>query len=166
VKIGGLLAALLLLTAVAASARAGEAIRPGRWEFTVELHMPGVAPMPPGVRLPPNMQMRSGRDGMTVIDTACVKTGDPSAALRRPPVPPGTDASQCKLDRLDRDGGNISWATTCTTAAATVHSEGTAHYRRDTMEARYTSRTTSAGAPAVEMSQHVTGRYLGPCTAP
>jgi hypothetical protein len=133
------------------------------------MRMPGMPALPPGTPLPPDVRMRPGADGVTVTHTACVATPDPMAALPSAHVPPpgatGANTPQCKLDRLERNGGTISWASTCHMAEATVHSEGTATYQGERMEARYSSRTTRPDAAPIEVSQHVTGRYLGPCTA-
>jgi hypothetical protein len=66
---------------------------------------------------------------------------------------------------MEHTGNTIRWASTCKTPEATVHSEGTATYSGDRMEANFTTKTTRASGPPIEASQHVVGRYLGACDA-
>lgn len=147
------------------AADAQTAIKPGKWEYTVTMQMPNMPQLPPGVQLPPNVQMPQGAGGMTVTHTSCMNSSDPTAELRRPRSPQGSAEGQCKLDRLQQSGGSISWASTCTMPEATVHSEGTAQYKGERMEASFTTRTTHGGGPPIQMSQHVNGRFVGPCDA-
>lgn len=157
----GVLAFFASLTGAALTAvHAQDAIRPGKWEYTVTMQMPNPPQLPPGVQLPPNVQTQSGAGGITV--TSCVNTNDPTAELRRPH---GSSEGQCKVDRLQRSGSTITWASSCTTPEATVHSEGTAHYNGDRMEANFTTRTIHANGAPIQTSQQVAGRYLGPCDA-
>jgi len=64
-------------------------------------------------------------------------------ARRRPdtesnPIPPdakmprgGERNGQCGVEKMERKGGTVSWATECTTPQRTIRSEGTAHYDGD-----------------------------------
>jgi uncharacterized protein DUF3617 len=154
-----LLAILPALTA----AQAAEAVKPGLWQYTVTMQMPQMPQLPPGVKLPPNLQMQTGPGGMTVTNKSCVSAADPTAELSKPHGPPGTQGD-CTVDKTERHGGTISWATTCTMPGGAVRqSAGTAHYQGDQMEADFTSRVTSAGGSPIETKSHVSGRYLGPC---
>ena len=155
--------ALAVMAAHAADAQT--AIKTGKWEYTVTMQMPNMPQLPPGVQLPPNVQMQQGVGGMTVTHTSCMNSSDPTAELRRPRGPQGSAEGQCKLDRLQQTGGSVSWASTCTMPEAAVHSEGTAQYNGDHMEANFTTRTTHAGGPPIQASQHVVGHYVGPCDA-
>lgn len=152
-----------LAVAAASAAHAQEAIKPGKWEYTVTMQMPNMPPLPPGAQLPPNVQMQSGPGGMTATHTSCVNASDPTAELRRPHGPHGSPEGQCKVERMERNGSTINWASTCASPEATVHSEGRAQYSGDRMEANFNTRTTRANSPPLEVSQHVVGRYLGPC---
>jgi hypothetical protein len=159
------LAALLAIVwAGIGAAHAADAVKSGNWEYTTTLQMPHMPQLPPGVQLPPNVHMQGDAGGMTVTSTHCISAGDPIAGLNGPH---GAEAAgmQCKSDRMDRSGSTVSWAGTCTTPdGGRVHSEGTAHYDGDQMEADVKTQTTSpqGGAPR-KTSLHVTGRYLGPC---
>lgn len=157
------LGALLLLAAgVVAPARAADTIRPGRWEFTVTTRMANLPALPKGIKLPRNLQLEIGQGTITVRRTSCVRSSDPTAELAKPHGP-GAKKSRCTVERLQRNGGTITWATTCTAPAGTLHSEGTAHYSGAQMEADFTSRTTRPDGPPIDASSHVVGHYLGPC---
>jgi uncharacterized protein DUF3617 len=160
-----IIAASVLALAAAHPADAQTAIKPGKWEYTVTMQMPNMPQVPPGVQLPPNVQMQQGAGGMSITHTSCMNGSDPTAELRRPGGPRGSAEGQCKVERLQQNGATVSWASTCKTPQATVHSEGTAHYNGDRMEANFTTRTTHASGPPIQVSQHVDGRYLGPCDA-
>jgi Protein of unknown function (DUF3617) len=162
-RTGTVLFSAALAVAAASTAHAQESIKPGKWEYTVTLQMPNMPQLPPGVQLPPNVQMPSGAGGMTATHTSCVNASDPTAELRRPQGPPGSPEAQCKVERMERSGGIIIWASTCTSPEATVHSEGRAKYSDDRMEADFNTRTTHANGPPIQAAQHVVGRYLGAC---
>ncbi len=53
---------------------------------------------------------------------------------------------------------------TCTAPEANTHAEGEGHYRGDTMEASVKTHTDAPNAPATDVAQHITGRYLGACS--
>ena len=162
-RAGTFLFVLPLLVATVLSARAQEPIKTGKWEYTITMQMPNMPQLPPGVQLPPNVQMGSGPGGMSATHTSCVNASDPTEELRRPHGPAGSSQAQCKVERMERNGGSISWASTCVSAEATVHSEGTAQYSGDRMAANLNTRTTHANGPSIQASQHVVGHYLGPC---
>jgi hypothetical protein len=156
------LALLLLLSAggaavsVAAPANAADSVKPGRWEFTSQMQAPAMPQLPPGTQLPPGIQLQPG-GGMKVSHTSCV---DPERAVPTDPRP------ECKIDRMERNGGTVSWATTCNTAQGTVRSEGIAHYAGDNMQATLTTHIPQQGGRSMDTSQRISGRYLGPCAAP
>jgi hypothetical protein len=158
----GVLAFFASLAGAALTAvHAQDAIRPGKWEYTVTMQMPNPPQLPPGVQTPPNAQMSGG--GMTVTHTSCLNGNDPIAELRRPQGAPGSSEEQCKVERMQRSGGTINWASSCTTSEATVRTEGTAHYNGGRMEANFTTRTVRANGAPIQAAQHVVGRYVGPC---
>jgi len=133
---------------------AQDAVKGGRWEFTSQLQTPAMPHLPPGVSLPPAVQTQPG-GGMSATHTSCV---DPERAL------PADPRSGCKVDDMTRNGGTITWSTTCTTQQGTVRSDGVAHYRGDTMEATMTTHVPTGNDRTMDNSQRITGRYLGPCT--
>jgi len=159
-----LVALLAILWAGFGAAHAADMVKPGSWEYTTTMQMPNMPPLPPGVQLPPGVHMQSGPGGMTVTSTHCVTVGDPIAGLNQPHGPAGA-GMQCSNDRMERNGSTVSWTGTCTMPdGGTVHSQGTAHYAGDRMEADVkTSTTPPQGGASTNTSMHVTGRYLGPC---
>jgi len=158
-------ALLLLFSGGVLPALAADMMRPGKWEYTVTTQMPNMPQMPqlpPGVRLPPNVQMHAGGGGMTATHTKCVTSTDPAAELSKPQGP-GAAESRCNVEKMNRSSGTVSWFATCTTPDGTSRSEGTARYSADRMEADTKTRTTHGNGPPMEVTNHVTGRYLGPC---
>jgi len=156
---GSLLAAALAVGAVA-SAHAADAIRPGKWEFAAQVQVPNLPKLPPGVTLPPGINVGPG--GINVTRTACVTQATPVPPDLRPPA---EQHGQCKIDKLERNAGTVRWVTSCATPQGTAHSEGTAHYTGDKMEATLMIRSVDSGGHVQESSQHITGRYLGTCDA-
>ncbi|HEX3537484.1 MAG TPA: DUF3617 family protein [Stellaceae bacterium] len=159
---------LLLGIAVAAFAggaalAADDALKPGRWEFVTEIHGPKAPAIPPGAKLPPGVQMRP--DGsMSVTRTVCVSAQNP-VPVGPPPTPPqGQGQPNCKLDKMERSGGDAHWAMTCNGPQGASHAEGEAHYRGDTMQASTQSHFTAPNQPAADMTERTSGRYLGTCT--
>jgi hypothetical protein len=69
----------------------------------------------------------------------------------------------CKIDKTNVSGPTVSWSWSCTTADATVHSEGVVHYHGHTLDGEITVRTSTPGHPPIERSHPLMGRYLGPC---
>jgi hypothetical protein len=157
-----LLSVFALALVAAGAARADDAIKAGKWEYTAQVQMPNMPNMPklpPGVQLPPNIQ--AGPNGMKVTNSRCI-TPDEAAPDGRPP----SQNSKCTRDKWERDGGTVHWAMTCPSQHGPVHMEGVGHYHGDTMEADITTQTPLAsGAPPQTVTTHVTGHYLGACDA-
>jgi hypothetical protein len=157
-------ALLAAVCAGCAGARADDAIKPGKWQYTTTMQMPNMPQLPPGVKLPPNVQMQNGRGGMTVTTTQCITAADPSSAALKGTHVAERAGANCTTDHMDRSGGTASWAMTCATPeGGTMHIEGTAHYDGDQMEADVHNTMTSAQGQSFETSVHATGQYLGPC---
>jgi hypothetical protein len=68
---------------------------------------------------------------------------------------------QCRLERQDRHGSQIAWSMSC--ANTGVRADGRAQYRGDTMQATVVSHIPAAAGGITDMTQHLTGRLLGPC---
>jgi hypothetical protein len=151
---------LVMLTLTLTTVRADDAIKPGKWQYTMTLQMPDMPQLPPGVKLPNGVRL--GRGGMTVTRTSCVTSADPTEELRKLQTRVASKG-QCNTERLEHAGGTVTWAMTCARPEATVHIEGTAHYSGQQMEADIRSRIAVRGAAAQQTSAHVTGRYRGPC---
>ncbi|HTZ36951.1 MAG TPA: DUF3617 family protein [Stellaceae bacterium] len=140
-------------------AQAADAIRPGKWEFAAQVELPNLPKLPPGITLPPGIKLGAG--GIDVTRTSCISQG---TAIPAEIKPPGEQHGQCKVTTLENNGGTVRWATDCTQPdSQTVHAEGVAHYAGNTMEATLKTRVSGGKAPPSETTQHITGRYLGPC---
>ena len=136
-----------------AQARAlADTVRPGQWEFTSQMQMPGMPQMPPGSSLPPNVQAQAG--GMKSTYRACI---DSEKAV------PSDPRGQCTIENVRRDGATVTWTGACATGQGTVRSEGVARYSGNTMEATLTTHVPGQGGQSMKTTQHITGHYLGPC---
>jgi hypothetical protein len=154
--------AAAVLVAAALPAGAADGIRPGKWEYTVTTQMQNAPKPPPDVQLP-NVPMPAG-GGMTATHTNCVTSNDPAAELSKPRGPAAAQ-SRCTVERIDRTGGTVSWVTTCTNPDGVSRSEGKARYTGERVEADSRTRTTHQNGAPLEVSNHIVGRYLGPCDA-
>lgn len=155
--LGIVVAAIAAGTAVAAE----DSLKPGKWEFVTDMRGPKPPPLPPGQKLPPGVQLRP--DGsMSITHSVCVSAKNPVPV--GPPPQAQADKAGCKLDKMERTGGDVNWAMTCAAPQGTTHAEGEAHYRGDTMEANLKTHTTAANGPAADVTEHVTGRFLGACS--
>ncbi|HEY1433229.1 MAG TPA: DUF3617 family protein [Stellaceae bacterium] len=142
---GALLSALI--AGMMPAARAADEIKGGKWQFTTQMQMPPMAQAPPGAQARP-----VGNPPMT--RTACI---DPAH-----PIPP---EQQCKLDNVQRSGGNVTWSMTCNSPQGQIQSAGSARYAGETMEASLTARIPGPSGQPIDAPGRITGRYLGPCDA-
>jgi len=130
------------------------AVKPGLWEFAAQLQTSAASPRPVGSQLRRKDQIRIGGASKTIY-TGCI------AADKAAPTP---SSSQCMLDGVQRNGPQITWSMTCTNPQNSVRSDGVAQYRGDTMEGTVISHLPAAGGAVSDVTQRITGRYLGPCT--
>jgi hypothetical protein len=144
----------LFQAGAAISASAAETIKPGRWEFTSQMQLPGGAQMPSGTSLPPGVQGRPG-GGMSATHSSCI---NPDQAVPTDPRP------ECRVERMQRNGATITLSASCTTGQGTVRSDGVAHYAGNAMEATLTTHVPGHGGAVMDTKQRITGRYLGACT--
>ena len=133
---------------------AGGAVKPGRWQFTAELQTPS-APKPPDGAQSPRATLPQSGGGINTSYYGCI-TSEKAV--------PAEFGPQCKLDSTERTGPAITWSMTCTNPQGAVRSDGVAQYSGDTMEATMISHLPGADGKATDMTQHITGRYVGPCT--
>jgi hypothetical protein len=131
-----------------------DTVKPGQWEFTSQMQMPGGAQLPPGVQAPSGTSMQPGA-GMRSTYRACI---DSERAV------PSDPRGACKIDNVRRNGATVTWTGTCTTGQGTVRSEGVARYSGDTMQAKLTTQVPGANGQVMNTTQHITGHYLGACT--
>jgi hypothetical protein len=135
-----------------ASRRAAGGIKPGRWEFTARLETPTTRPASMAGSV---SAAQPAGGGMQTTYTTCIQADNAVPADLGP---------QCRLERHDRRGSRISWSMSCSNTG--VRSDGRAQYRGDTMQAAVVSHIPGASGRVTDMTQHLTGRYLGPCLPP
>ncbi|HKS87834.1 MAG TPA: DUF3617 family protein [Stellaceae bacterium] len=140
-KIATIGAAALLVVVSGFAPAEGAAIKTGRWQFTTRLQS-GSA------------QAGGATGGVGATYTSCVKSDNAVPAELGP---------QCKLDHKEHRGERFTWSMTCSNPQSKVRSDGVAQYHGDTMEATMVSRLPGAGGKETHMTQHITGRYVGPC---
>lgn len=134
-----------LLTGWVGSAHSADEIKSGKWQFTTQMQMPAMAASPPSGQAGPG-----GAPDM--VRTACIDAGNPIPA-----------EAQCKLDKVQRNGGVVTWAMTCNSPRGPIQSAGSARYAGDTMEATLTARIPGPNGQPVDTPGRITGRYIGPC---
>ena len=140
--LGGNLLALSLAAALPVAAQAADEVKPGKWEFTTQMQLPGA------VRSVPAGPAAGGNAPMT--RTACVDAANPIPA-----------EAQCKVDQVDRRGSIVTWAMTCTSPRGEIHSAGSARYTGNTMEGTVTAaRVPEPNGQPVDTPGHIAGRYL------
>jgi hypothetical protein len=110
-------------------------VKPGTWEFAAKLQ-------------------HQGGGGLAATYRMCVD--------QNRPVPSGT-APNCKIEGVARNGQQITWAMVCTNAETTIHSDGAAEYHGETMDATLVNHVPRAEGKLIDITQRITGRYLGPC---
>lgn len=137
-------------------AREDDGVKTGQWQFTSELAAPAPAA---GAQSPaPESQAASAR-GQPQTDSGA-KTTYMACIASDKAVPAGIDP-RCKLDGTQRQGSRVTWSMSC--ANTRVRSDGVARYHGDTMDGTMVSHMPAANGAAMEMTQQITGRYIGPC---
>lgn len=149
---------------LAVSAAALADPREGKWEYSSTMKMDGGPAMPaqtpqlpPGVKLPPGMQMpQFGPKGMTMKHTQC---------LTKDNLVPKSDngPEKCTITKMDRKGNTVNWAATCDTPQGKAQGEGTATYTDTTMTSTLVSHINDKEMGKLKMTQETTGRYVGAC---
>ncbi len=156
----------LLITALAAPTFAGDGIREGKWEYQVQMQfgapgdspaMPDMPKLPEGFKLPGGMKMPSfGPQGISSSFEACITD--------QQLVPKDDKAAQkCEVTEMQRSGSSVRWKMHCTDPKGDMDGVGKAVYSGNTMSSEMTLKGSHDGQPT-NMSQKMTGRYLGPCS--
>jgi len=143
----GIVLATLLSVATPIAAHAADEIRAGKWQFTTQMQMPA---------LPQSAAAAQGQPGSSPPMTlgACIDAANPV------PADP-----HCTLDQVNRRGGVVSWAMTCTSPQGPIQSAGSARYTGDTMEGTLTARVPGPNGQSVDRPGRISGSYVGPCDA-
>lgn len=140
---------------------AADGPKPGRWEYTTTMQMPGMAAMPKlpeGVQLPPGVTMpQMGPKGLTSSFQQCV-TGEEA-------IPRNENGREdCTVTKQERKGNTVRWAATCNTPQGKAEGEGSVTYQGDSMQGNFRFKGQDGRGQPFEMTQQMSGRYLGPCS--
>jgi hypothetical protein len=125
------------------------AIMPGEWEFAAQLQTQ-TAQTQPGATL---------GGGIKNTYKGCI-AGDQAV--------PSALGPGCTIDNAQRDGAQVTWSMTCANRKNAVRSDGVAQYSGETMEGTMISHVPAdkgGNGAATDLTQRITGRYLGPCPA-
>jgi hypothetical protein len=144
----GILLALLVGAGSVSAALAAEEIKGGKWQFTTQMQLPA-----PAQSAPSGSNAAGSSAPMTL--TACIDAANP--------IP---TEGQCKVDRVDRRGGSVTWAMTCNTPRGAIQSAGSARYTGDTMQGTMTARIPGPNGQPIDAPGHIAGHYLAPCDGP
>jgi len=139
----------------AAPSRAAAAdLRAGKWGFTAQVTSLVTHLAPRAVAPPPGVGITGGV-GLGGTHILCITP--------QRMVPQPASKNRCTFDRMDRSHGTVTWAMTCTASDSKTRISGKATYTGDTMEGTMTIHGSGTGGYSLDMTQHITGKYLGPC---
>jgi len=129
-----------LLLASTASAESKPNFKPGQWETTMTMEMPGM-PM----ALPP------------VVTSSCLTEKDMVPSSSQP-------GQECKITKQKATGNNVEWAIECKDKNGNVSTmSGKGSYKDDTFTGTMQMSMAQGGGQAMQMSAKMTSKRLGPC---
>lgn len=133
----------LLIASLAAcgGGQSGPNMKEGLWEITIKMDMPC---MP--VQMPPQ----------TYRQCLSQKEMIPKAQEQ-----PGQ--TNCREVKREVKGDTVSWVIECKAEEGTVINTGTMTYRGDMLDGVVKVRVPDGRKGAMEMTQHMNGRWVGPC---
>jgi Protein of unknown function (DUF3617) len=128
---------LAALAAVVSAQTVRSPQKPGKWQITMEMEMPGM-PM----KMPP------------IMTEVCVTEAD----LAKPePTVPKDAKSQCNVGDYKIKGNTVTWTVDC--PKQKTKGSGEITYKDDTFSGQMKMQTADK-----EMSTKYTGKWLGTCT--
>lgn len=153
--------AVPLLALLLALPAAAEGPKAGRWEYSMTMQMPGMPAMPKmpeGMQLPPGVTLpKMGPQGITTNFQQCV-TEDQAIPRNE------KGREDCTMTKQERKGNTFTWAATCNTPQGKADGEGTVTYQGDSMQGSMRIKGKDEQGRPFEMTQQMSGRYLGPCS--
>src|SRR3546814_19697465 len=69
----------------------------------------------------------------------------------------------CSSDLMDHHGNRVDWSSSCDTPHGKMNATGTATYSGNTMTATTHMTGTSDDGKPNDMTQNITGKYVGAC---
>jgi hypothetical protein len=138
---------VLMLAAVMMAVLAGQAIaggqvnmKPGKWEITSAMQMPG---------------MPAGMSGMSITQTQCLKDDAPV-----PEDPSPTQQGNCQTKDVRVEGDTVSWKMICDSEEGKITSSGRITYHGTSFEGAV---QTNIPGQNLEITNQLKGRWIGPC---
>lgn len=113
-------------------------MRPGRWEVTGQMEMPGMPVQMPAMK-----------------NTQCITQQQIDSPTRG--LPQGPDSKDCKVSDYKVSGNTITWNMACASQAMT--GSGELHFKGDTYEG-----LVKIIAQQREMAMKFNGKRIGDCT--
>jgi hypothetical protein len=138
------LATVAFCALFAATVLAQDLMRPGQWEVTMQMDMPGLP-----IKMP---EMKS---------TSCVtpeQAKNPGATVQNPGRGRGRGSNNCKTSDQTIDGNKVTWRIACTGADA-MTGEGEMVFNGDS----YTGKMSMNMAQG-QMTMQQSGKRIGDCT--
>jgi len=138
---------LLVLAAVMVAALGGKAVaggqvdmKPGKWEITSSMQMPG---------------MPSGMQAMSFTHIQCLRSDEPV-----PEDPNPTQQGNCRTQDMRIEGDTVTWKMVCDSEAGKITSSGRITYQGTSFEGEVQTRIPGQN---MEVTNQLQGRWVGPC---
>ena len=134
-------AVVLSFAAVCSQAAAQSPMRPGNWETTMEMDMPGM-PM----KMPP------------MKNTRCVTQQEIDSPNRGLPSGPHKNPNDCKISDYKQSGNTVSWNVACS-GQQSMTGSGELKFNNDTYDGVIKMMMNQQ-----QMTMKMAGKRLGDCT--
>jgi len=115
-------------------------IKEGLWEMTTQVEMKGV---------PAQMPASTVRQCITKSD----------------PVPkPASKGYECKTKNYKMSGDTVTYTIECSGKDSVVLTSGKTTYKGNIFNGTSTTNIKTKGQPKIQMTNKISGKYIGPCT--
>jgi hypothetical protein len=139
-KLTPVVLAVLVFAATVSDAAAQNPMRPGRWEVTMQMDMPGMPVQMPAMK-----------------NTQCVTQQQIDSPSHGVPNGPGNNPNDCKVSDYKVSGNTVTWNMACPSQSMT--GSGELKFNGDTYEG-----LVKMMAQQKEMAMKFNGKRLGDCT--
>jgi hypothetical protein len=131
---------LAILVSLVWVAGASAEIKDGLWEITTKIEMKGV---------PAQMPASTVRQCIT----------------KNNPVPQADNKGyQCKTKDHNVSGDTVTYTIECTGKDSVVLTSGKTTYKGNMFDGTSTTNIKTKGQPEIQMTNKISGKYIGPCT--
>lgn len=132
VIVGGILGFLFIV-----STQAGPNMKPGLWEVTVKMEVPGM-PM----AIPP------------MTTQHCITKEDPVPRTQKP-------SEECEITDQSVSGDTVTWRVRCKSGGMTTVGTGNITYQGDSYRGSIQMQMSEGGRPPMNMTQTLSGKRIG-----